>query len=244
MKDFPYEQITLHCKEEYPKEACGIVSVVKGKYRYNLCTNISDTPQDDFCISPSEYAAIEDAGEIITIVHSHPKRDSSPSLTDKASHSKNGTDWLIVGLSRGESVDFTWLRGERVVLPLYGRPYTWHVNDCGSFIRDFYNQEFGIELRDFHRPARFWEKGLEVYLNCYESAGFRSIEFQDLKYGDVILFAIGSSITTHGAVYIGDNKIAHHCNGRLSCKDVLGKYYLDRATRYLRHKDMENVENN
>lgn len=242
MIDFPYEQIIQHCKDQYPKEACGLVILFKGRYKFIPCKNISTKPKDEFAIAPHDFANAEDDGEIITIVHSHPSRDSSAGATDVASQQLHGIDWLIVGLNNNTNTDMTWLRGEKKELPLYERKYVWHVTDCGSFIRDFYKQEFNIELPDFYRPEKFWEQGLEIYLEAYEKAGFHEIKFRDLEYGDVILFALGTQVTTHGAVYIGDNKIAHHLSGRLSCRDVLGKYYLDRATRFLRHKDMNNVK--
>lgn len=237
--DYPYEQIIEHCKAEYPKEACGLVIVFKGKYKYIPCTNIvpATDVQSEFAISPIEYANAEDVGEIVTIVHSHPFRDGSAGPTDIVSQKKWGIDWLIVGLNNNTSVDLYWLKSNREELPLYGRPYTWHVNDCGSFIRDFYKQEFNIELPDFYRPENFWETGQEIYLEAYEKAGFHAISFAELQHGDVILFALGTHITSHGAVYIGNNQIAHHLRGRLSCKDILGRYYTDRATRFLRHKD-------
>lgn len=239
--DFPYEEIIEHSKQESPREACGLVIILKGRYKYIPCTNAASPSSinDEFVISTKDYSAAEDMGEIVTIIHSHPLRDSSAGVSDIASQQKWGIDWLIVGLNGGASVDMSWLRGDKKVLPLYGRTYTWHVNDCGSFIRDFYKQEFNIDIPDFYRPEKFWEKGLEIYLDSYEKAGFHTIPFSDLKYGDVILFALGTHITTHGAVYIGDNQIAHHYRGRLSCRDVLGKYYIDRATRFLRHKDRE-----
>lgn len=242
--DFPYDTIIEHCKAEYPKEACGLVVIFKGRYKYIPCKNVSNTPEQDFAIPTSDYAYAEELGEIVAIVHSHPTRDSSAGPTDMESQRVHGIDWLIIGMNNNESIDMCWIKGEKVVLPLYGRTYMWHVNDCGSFIRDFYRQEFNIELPDFYRPEKFWEQGLEIYLDAYEKAGFHEIEFKDLEYGDVILFALGTTITTHGAVYIGDNKIAHHLLGRLSCRDVLGKYYLDRATRFLRHKDRNNDKNN
>ena len=242
--DFPYDEITEHCKAEYPNEACGLIVIFKGRYKYVPCKNVSNTPEEDFIIPTFDYAYAEDLGEIVAIVHSHPKGSSKPSQTDIASQKAHGIDWLIIGLNNNSMVDMEWLKGERQEAPLYGRNYTWHINDCGSFIRDFYKQEFNIDVPDFYRPEKFWEQGLEIYLEAYSKAGFYDITFNELEYGDVILFALGTHITTHGAVYIGDNKIAHHLLGRLSCRDVLGKYYLDRATRFLRHKDMKNAKNN
>lgn len=237
-QQFPYEQIINYCKEQKPKEACGIVIVVKGAYKFIPCRNIADNSTRDFAIAPADFANAEDNGEVVTIVHSHPSRDASPSPTDIAMQKHQGIDWLIVGLGGAIESETCWLKSEKKEVPLYGRKYIWHVYDCGSFIRDFYWQEFNIELPDFYRPEKFWEQGLELYLDNYAAAGFTEISFEELKYGDLVVMALGTHITTHGAVYIGDNKIAHHLNGRLSCKDVFGRYYQARTTRYLRHKDM------
>ena len=236
---FPYEEIIEYCKSESPKEACGIVILFKGGYKWIPCNNISTNPTNEFAIAPEDFANAEDMGEIVAIVHSHPNGSSTPSPNDVFCQKQHGVDWLIIGLKTEN--DIYWLKSEQKEIPLYGRKYIWHVQDCGSFIQDFYKQEFNINLPDFYRPEKFWEKGLEIYLDAYEKAGFYEIEMKELEYGDVILFALGTNITTHGAVYIGDNKIAHHLNGRLSCRDVLGKYYLDRATKFLRHKDMKNA---
>ena len=238
MKDEVYSEIVAHCRKELPNEACGLVILVEQEERYIPCSNISTSPTEEFCISPAEYADAEDLGEIVAIVHSHPSGVPSPSITDRASCNKWNISWLIVGITEAEH-SFCWLLPKENSLSLYGKKYVWGVDDCGSFIRDFYKQEFNIDIPDFHRPPKFWEQGIELYLDCYKKAGFYDIAFNDLQYGDVILFALGSEITTHGAVYVGDNTIAHHLSNRLSSKDVLGKYYLDRATKYLRHKDMK-----
>lgn len=240
---FPYEEIFEHCKQEKPNEACGIVVLFKGRYKWIPCENISQRPTTEFAISPLAFANAEDFGDIVAIVHSHPYGPSNPSGADIDCQKQQGIDWLIVSLDNTEPSIY-WLKSEKKEQPLYGRKYVWHVQDCGSFIQDFYKQEFNITIPDFYRPERFWERGLEIYLDCYREAGFHEIEMKDLRYGDLVLMALGTSITTHGAVYIGNNKIAHHLNDRLSCRDVYGKYYMDRTTKCLRYKDELNVKNN
>ena len=36
------EEIRQHFEEEYPKEGCGILAVVKGKQKWFPCTNIAE----------------------------------------------------------------------------------------------------------------------------------------------------------------------------------------------------------
>lgn len=234
---FPYEEIFEYCKQEKPNEACGLVVLFKGRYKWIPCENVSARKTQEFAISPLSFAEAEDFGEVVAVVHSHPYGPNTPSGADKECQKMNGIDWLIVGLEDVDNPSIYWLRNEQKKPPLYGRKYVWHVTDCGSFIRDFYKEEFGIDLPDFYRPEKFWEQGMEIYLDCYKEAGFYEIEMKDLKYGDLVLMALGTSITTHGAVYIENNRIAHHLNDRLSCRDVYGKFYVDRTTKCLRYKD-------
>ena len=63
--------IMTHAKEDSPKECCGLVAVVKGKRRYFPCKNLADTPDEHFVLDPADYAAVEDKGEIVAVVHSH-----------------------------------------------------------------------------------------------------------------------------------------------------------------------------
>lgn len=235
--EFPYDEIISFCKEKAPHEACGVVSIVKGRYRWIPCTNVHHIPTEHFSISPIEYANAEDGGEVVAVVHSHPSSSASPSQADIESWKSDNVDWLIIGLEN-ETPQTHWLRAAQEKKPLYGRKYVWGVNDCFSFLRDFYDQELDIKLNDFYRPEKFWEQGLELFLDNYLNEGFTTVEMKDLAYGDAVLMAIGTNISCHVAVYVGDNKIAHHLNGRLSCVDVYGQFYRDRTTLIGRHKDL------
>tara|TARA_A100001391_G_C5015780_1_gene264425 strand:- start:358 stop:666 length:309 start_codon:yes stop_codon:yes gene_type:complete len=57
-----------HALEEAPKEACGIVV----NDIYYPCTNISDTPEDNFAIHPKDFLRARSKGKLQYIVHSHP----------------------------------------------------------------------------------------------------------------------------------------------------------------------------
>lgn len=238
MKDFPYKDIIEYCHSKAPEEACGIVIIFKGRYKWIPCQNVStEDKRQSFAIAPSDFAAAEDEGDIIAIVHSHTECGANPSTTDVQSQRIHGIDWLIVGLNGDVENELYWLKSEQYTPPLYGRQYIWHVMDCGSFVRDFYAQEFGIEITDYYRKDKFWELGEQPYLSNYKALGFEEVAKKDMQYGDVLLMQIGSTdIATHAAIYIGDNKIAHHITDRLSCKDIYGQYYRDRTLTVVRHR--------
>jgi cell wall-associated NlpC family hydrolase len=45
-----------------------------------------------------------------------------------------------------------------------------------------------------------------------------------------------SNLPNHAAIYIGDQQILHHVQGRLSSRDVLGGYYIKSTAMVLRHE--------
>ena len=79
MRKYIFSAIQAHAVAEYPKECCGLLLAVGRKQQYYPCRNVSTEPNEEFRIAPEEYAAAEDIGEVIGVVHSHPDATSRPS---------------------------------------------------------------------------------------------------------------------------------------------------------------------
>ncbi len=222
-----------HAKEEYPRECCGLVAVVKGRTHYFPCRNLADTPDEHFVLDPDQYSEIEDKGEIISIIHSHPKTNHSPSQADLVACEKSGVPWFVVNPQ-------TELWGSAVPtgfkLPYVGREFSHGLVDCYTLVRDWYKGEFGVELNDYHRRDKWWDKGENMYLDNFKKEGFKAIPPEDVGYGDLFLMHLESTVPNHAAIYIGDMTILHHVQGRLSSRDVYGGYYQKNTARVLRHE--------
>ena len=226
-------EILAHAKAEDPRECCGLIAVVKGRRRYIPCRNIAATPDEHFILDPADYVAAEDQGEIVAVVHSHPTTQPTPSPADRISCNATGLPWVIVN----PKID-AWggCEPEHFELPYVGREFVFGVVDCYTLVRDWYAREWGLELADFPRRDRFWERGENLYVDNYASQGFRRIDFTELAYGDLLLMQLGSPLPNHAAIYLGDQQILHHIQGRLSSRDVLGGYYVKNTAMVLRHE--------
>ena len=98
-----------------------------------------------------------------------------------------------------------------------GRPFRFGITDCYTIVRDFYKNEFGITLRNYARYDKFWEDE-SLYLKFFKNEDFVLVD-DELQFGDLILVALGASVACHAAVYLGNGKILHHVQNRLSTID-------------------------
>ena len=227
------QQILEHARAEFPREACGLVAVVKGRRRYFPCRNIAETPDEHFILDPADYAETEDKGEIIAVIHSHPTTNHNPSQADRVACEKSGLPWHIVN---PQTEQWGYCEPTGLELPYVGREFSFGVVDCYSLCRDWYGRELGLKLGDYDRRDKFWLRGENLYLDNFASEGFREIPLEELQYGDAVLMQLESPLPNHAAIYLGDQQILHHVQGRLSSRDVFGGYYWKSTAKALRHE--------
>jgi proteasome lid subunit RPN8/RPN11 len=242
MKKAARSKALAHALAEMPKEACGLVVIVKGRERYIPCKNLAPNATDMFILDPEDYAAAEELGEITEVFHSHPVTVAAPSEADRIACESSGLPWVICN-----PVNDTWaeLTPCGFKAPLIGREYTWAVADCWSLIRDWYIEN-NILLPDWPRPADPKEfENNPIFDECWATAGFSLIdEEEELKRGDALLMRINSKGLDHCAVYIGDSMILHHLAGRLSSRDIYGGggWYETITGKRLRHYDWARLQ--
>lgn len=221
-----------HLSSDTSRELCGLVVVIKGRKRYRPCRNLA-VEQDFFVLDPLDWAAAEDSGEIIGVVHSHPFCPPTASQADLVACERSSLPWYIYSpyLNQWEEIKPMGYKA-----PLIGREWVWGITDCWSLVRDWYAEELGLDLRDWPRPVsslQFEEN--PIFDSSWQATGFQEIDLTELEYGDAVLMALDSSKLNHCAVYVGDQLILHHVRGRLSSRDIYGGYYLKSTGRALRH---------
>ncbi len=229
------QEILDHAKQELPKECCGLVIVRKGRKRYKPCKNISDVPRETFILAPHDYQKAEDEGEIIAVVHSHPTEKPEPSVGDKVSCEKSNLPWFIINPITEE---WGYCEPTGFELPLVGREFNFGIVDCYSLVRDYFKQELNIQIRDYFREDKFWEKGNSLYEDNYDKEGFRKVPLNEIQKHDVLLIHLEANLPNHAAVYLGDQQILHHVQGRLSSRDILGEYYIKNTAFVARHNTL------
>lgn len=225
-----------HAAQHAPRECCGLIVVQHGYKKYIPCRNVS-LSDAEFEIDADDYAAAEDAGEIVAVCHSHPFTSPEPSQADRVGCETSGLPWLIVNHPVGHYVE---IKPEGYRAPLIGRTFCHGVLDCYTLVQDYYRERLGITLPNFYRKERWWEHGGNLYLDGLESAGFWIASGPPIEH-DMLLMRVRSEVPNHAAVYHLQGKrqlIMHHLQGRLSSRDVYGGWYQKNTTHVCRHKDV------
>ena len=228
-----------HAAREFPREACGLLVIHKGRETYVPCRNIG-VGTDQFVIHPEDYVRADRLGEIVGVFHSHPNLPAEPSQADKVACEASGLPWFILSFPSGQWHE---MQPSGYIAPLVGRAWAHGVLDCYSVIRDWYRAERGIDLPNFDRFDEWWKRGQNLYLDNFGSAGFEAlgaVQSQDMEVGDVLLMQVASPVPNHAAIYLGDGLILHHLQGRLSSRDVYGGYWQKITTHILRHRTVIN----
>lgn len=233
----PYIEEALKHASEFPTlETCGVVVVHNGHLRYVRCVNAATRPSEQFHIAPNDWVSATRFGEIVGIVHSHPKSKPIPSKADLVGCEQSNVPWTIVNPITRE---FTVTNPSGYVAPLWGREYCHKTLDCYSFLRDYYKQEYGILLGDYDRPETWWDlPDYDLYRDYMHVEGFFEIQVKDVRPGDAVLMAIGSTKGNHAAIFMDGGLIGHHLYKRLSSRDVYGGYYRKHTLLFARHKDL------
>ena len=92
------ESFEKYAKKQAPEEACGLLAIIDGKETFWPCKNLAEGKLEFFVIDPNDWAECEDTGQVIGVVHSHPKGESTPSELDVQACEQLGFPYFIYSL--------------------------------------------------------------------------------------------------------------------------------------------------
>jgi cell wall-associated NlpC family hydrolase len=155
-----------------------------------------------------DYAAAEDWGTVIAIVHSHPDATTQPSELDKAQCDATLLPWHIVSWPEGD-LRTIQPRGE---LPLLERPFVLGHFDCWGLVMSYFRQTHGIELHDYRVDYPWWENDYpdNFYQDCWYECGFREFDGPP-KPGDMVIMQVQADKWNHAGILLEGNMLLHHC---------------------------------
>lgn len=235
MRSKTISAILAHAESTFPSECCGLV-IQKGRVeKYIPCENRAATPGEQFEIAPEDYAAAEDQGTVVAVVHSHPGDGATtqPSELDMLMCDATEVPWVIASWPEGDIRTIT-PRGDR---PLTGRQFVLGHADCWTLLMDYFRTEHGITLPNYSVERHWWEQGENLYMDNWYDCGFR--EFSGPPHpGDVVIMQVQSPVANHAGVLLEGNMLLHHMYGQLSQRVPYGGYYLDRTIKIVRHQEL------
>lgn len=234
------QAILTHANAASPQEACGLVVLNKGELNYLPCQNIADTPTQFFEISPEDFIQAEASGEIVAVVHSHPDSSTEKGLpylspADLACQRRlNLPFWLVCG---GELQIF------RPIAPLVGREFVNQTQDCRILCLDAYMLAgLDIDQSELRYEFEWFEQGENLYEQYLVKAEFDKLNLgEPPQLGDVVLLQVGSPVPNHAGIYLGDQTMLHHSQGRLSARVPYDGAWLHQTHSIWRHKKWQQL---
>ena len=151
-----HNEIITYSKSKEPQESCGFVVLVGSEKIFIPCENASEDKENHFEISPEDYIAASEKGEVLALVHSHPQGEPKLSQPDLQTQLYSQLDfWLVCDeqIHIFPKIPF-----------LIGRDFKHGEMDCYTLFRDFYHLS-GCNLPDFERDDYWWEDGFNLYLD-------------------------------------------------------------------------------
>jgi len=206
-----HKAIWVNAYESFPMESCGVIV----NDEFIPCKNIAEDPYKNFKIDRKVVTESYING-LQAVIHSHV---NYPYLSkeDMVRSSNTEVPWGVAFI-QGQRKAGIYFWGENLATQDFvERPFVYGIYDCYSLVRDFYSVELNIKLPPVHSNYEWWENGESLFEDLFEKFGFIPIDkSNDYIKGDIFMWAIGSATINHIGVYVGDELILHHLNGRLS----------------------------
>lgn len=223
INDLLKKDILNHAKQCELQEACGFVVLEQSEFVFYPCQNIADDPEHFFEIDPEEWIMTSELGKIVALVHSHPDSKTEKGLpylstADRECQVRTQLDfWLVVDDE---------IKVFPCIAPLIGRQFENNQQDCRNIVLDCYMLA-GITLPDNSIYDFEWFEHSNLYEDGLIRCGFEKLsQDEQPQLGDVVLIQVGADVANHAGVYLGNQMMIHHSEGRLSARVPYDGFWL------------------
>ena len=198
------------------RESCGLILQDGVNTRYQVMSNASRFPSDEFEFDDREWAKWKDSAMCIT--HSHHGDTQPGTLTPSDIETARLFRLPIVVYHANFGCWDYWDPDEwhphpmridprrKVTLDDFvGWPFEYGRADCWSLVRGYYYGRLGILLKDYPRGSieQLEDEGFNPFLESFDRFGFVEVDSDDIQDNDVLIFRMGKKgECTHCAVVV------------------------------------------
>lgn len=118
------------------------------------------------------------------------------------------------------------------------------VQDCFTMCRNFYKDNFSIDMPDIARPNNWEADNLDLINKFYHLTGFKKLDLEENwppRPGDVLVTTIGGSTPNHLVICLDSNLIMHHQYMTMSRKELMRPVWKRFTSFILRHPDVPDL---
>ena len=234
--------------QEAPSECCGlIVKNERNKPVVFPCENISKEKEDNYRISPEDYLAASELGDIEAVYHSH----------SKEYHWDNFTPLDLLNEEHGLEIVLYLLHKDKFLISSQNnylnqyleRDYVPKVTDCFTLLTDFYRDQLDIHVTkydysifDFFNEENWENKKESPFDVFFEKEGFEEVQYEDIKMYDVLFFKnvnkFAPTFSCHMGLYVGNDTMLHQPFNKVSELSPFTKRHMRYINKIIRHKSL------
>jgi len=206
-------------------EVCGFIYLTGNDAKLYPCENISVLDKiSNFEISAHDYIECNKLGKIYGIYHSHVIHDSNFSGLDVEVSEECAMPIFVYSKLDKEFNEYY----PESYFPddLIGRNFVWGFSDCYELVRDFYKTKLKIKLPNYDRLDSFDKFNFHFVLTEPEKIGFKKVDIEKVKFGDLLVFDGSHGNSIHLGVYSGEGKMTHQTMNGISREEEIGQWAL------------------
>jgi len=221
-------QIKQYALENPNIEACGLILESGNSTFVCKCKNISQNSGKHFELNPLDYLRLWDEGRNKIIGYWHTQKSTKPSSLDVINYKNHKLPSYIYSRESDEIIEVTdkHLKYNKYL----GREFEINKSDCFGLVRDYYKNEKGIFITDYHREDGWFKSFPDLIKNVYEREGFVKIKIEEIVEGDLVEFSYG-----HFGIYLEGDLILHHERSKYSNIERFTEVWKKRVSNIYRH---------